>query len=818
MKKLMSLILSLALFMNPMMVFAQEQEDSITIYHTNDLHGYVTSSDSTIGLGKIASLKEMKADSILVDAGDATQGLPIASLSKGADIISLMNTAGYDVMAVGNHEFDFGIDNLLKNKSLATFPMLGANVSYNGDSVLESSTVVERGEYKIGFFGLVTKDTATSTNPSGIQGVAFADEIKTAREQVEYLESQDVDAIVGIVHCGEQSGGASTTAQDIAQDVAGIDVLIDGHSHKEENEAVTNKETGETTLIVQTGSNGAKVGELTLTFEENGEVNAAETLLGVENVANIEENAAVKAQLEEINASLSEKLSVEIAQSDMTLWAGSLGDGIAITRVVETNLGDLVADAFKAKAQEIAGNSLPVVAVENGGGIRGKFSNGSITQGDLVTAFPFSNTVVLKTVTPKDLYGIMQEGASYLDGQDPRTGMLLQLANSGSFMQVSGMQVVYNSQAASVESITLDGQTTPLDPEDTTTKIMLATNNYVADSKLPGIEKYAEAGSELETIQEYLQKADLRQYHQTQGRIQFTGSEYKPKDYQATVQILDKEGQPFANQSVQFMVDGTESMEARTDAKGYALLTLEDGSHSVRLKSGTEEVYVDNYSGFGIIEGNYRGSFPVLGTSATPEEEIPSEEETTILSNASGVKVEIPASVAEGMELIVARIYEGLDNIKAAITKLVKIDGDKIAVYDLAFTKNGSDYDFNKQFEAKVMIPVPEDWDPESLALYYYSDETNTATEIACQIKNGFVEFNTDHFSYYVLVQKDNGKEDPDQTQKPESSTEDKKEDPKTEEGSKTSEQTNSTLYVLLLAVSGVVLILIGKYLNKKDK
>lgn len=817
MKNLKNIVLSLGicleLLVQPLFVFAQENQE-ITIYHTNDMHGYVTASEDVVGLGKIATLKAMDPNSILVDAGDATQGAPLASLSKGADIISLMNTAGYDVMAVGNHEFDFGIENLLQNKDLANFPILGANVSYNGNSVLESSAIIERGGYKIGFFGLVTKDTATSTNPSGIQGVTFADEIETAQEQVTYLESQNVDAVIGIVHCGEQSGGASTTAQDLAQEVAGIDVLIDGHSHKVENDKVKNQETGEETLVVQTGCNGASVGELALTFDENGEVNATETLLDVGSVANIEENAAVQAQLAQINAALSDELNVEVAQSDTTLWAGSLGDGVTITRVVETNLGDLVADAFQAKAKEIAGDSFPVVAVENGGGIREKFPNGSITQGDLVTAFPFSNTVVLKVVTPKDLYEIMQEGASCLDGQDPETGMLLQLANSGSFMQVSGMKVIYNSEAASVQSITLDGQTTPLDPNDATTQILLATNNYIADSKLADIAKYAEAGGELETIQEYLQKADLSQYRQTQGRIQFTGSEYEPGDYQATLQILDQNHQPFTNQTVQFVVDGRNKMEAKTDENGYVLLTLEDGAHSVRLASGTEEVYVDNYTGFGIIEGNYRGSFPVLITSDSLEEETPTQPETTILSNASGVKVEIPTLAAQGLGLEVNRVYKGIDEIKEVLSKLIAIDSDKIAVYDLSFKKDGKDYDFNQQFEAKVMIPIPEGWDPNALALYYYDEETRSATEVAFQVKDGFVEFTTNHFSYYVLAQKAQGKDH----SNAQTTEENKKEDSLTEEGSKTSTQTNTSLYVVLLAVSAVILILIGKYLNKKDK
>ncbi|WP_346775406.1 metallophosphoesterase [Faecalicoccus pleomorphus] len=141
------------------------------MYHTNDMHGYVTESEDVIGLGKIAALKASDDDAILVDAGDATQGLPIASLTKGADIIRLMNVAGYDVMAAGNHEFDFGIDILKQNVALASFPMLGANVLYNGSPLLEAQTVIQKDGHRIGFFGISTTQTATSTNPEGMQGL-----------------------------------------------------------------------------------------------------------------------------------------------------------------------------------------------------------------------------------------------------------------------------------------------------------------------------------------------------------------------------------------------------------------------------------------------------------------------------------------------------------------------------------------------------------------------------------------------------------------------------------------------------------------------
>ena len=161
----------------------------IVIYHTNDMHGAVTydAGSKCIGLDRVAAIKKETPGSILVDAGDATQGLPFASLTQGADVIDVMDAAGYDVMAAGNHEFDYGTEQFLANAARASFPILAANVYKDGHPLLESGAsngchvIIERDGKKIGFFGLTTAKTATATNPGGIAGVEFKDEIKAAK-------------------------------------------------------------------------------------------------------------------------------------------------------------------------------------------------------------------------------------------------------------------------------------------------------------------------------------------------------------------------------------------------------------------------------------------------------------------------------------------------------------------------------------------------------------------------------------------------------------------------------------------------------------
>ncbi len=639
MKKFLSaaLILCMPLSMTVSAQTAGNQEDGdavqeVIIYHTNDTHGYLSGDgEEIVGIALAAGLKESTPNSILVDAGDATQGLPLASLTKGADVIELMNLAGYDLMTPGNHEFDFGTETFLSNAQKADFPVLAANIYRNGSPLLKDvqedssgcHAVLEQNGVRIGFFGLTTADTASSTNPAGIKDLEFRDEIETAKTEINHLEKEGADVIVAMCHMGNMD--ASCTSADLADAMTGeyqdkIDIIIDGHSHTVENEETNG------ILIVQTGSGMAGIGKLTLEVRGD-EVSASEELLGPADLADIVPDAAVAEWLKQIESSQSDLLGETVGTTETTLWAGQVGV-VALTRLVETNYGDFTADAFRSAAETYlqtlgTDTDLPVIAVENGGGIRAMSPNGDITMGDLISAFPFSNTIYLKKVTPAILYEVMEVSGTALDGQDKETGMLLQQTNSGGFLQISGFTTVFNpdgEEGQKVVSITLDGQTEPLDREDTTTEIMMASNNYIMSggndyTMLADLPKYGEAGGELETVQTYLESCMkdgvLQGYAGTGNRIQMRGDGYEPKDYTASVLIADQSGEPLAGQELSYRVDGGQRQNGITDENGILQITLSDGAHGVRLADTQQEIYVDNYSGFGITVDEFREQ-PVL--------------------------------------------------------------------------------------------------------------------------------------------------------------------------------------------------------------
>ena len=161
----------------------QSEKDTV-ILHTNDVHGRIVEEKGVIGDAKLAAVIEQERaktnqTTLVVDAGDAFQGLPISNSSKGEERANILNKIGYDAMAVGNHEFDFGLDEVKKYKEILKFPLLSANTYVNGARLFEASTIVDKDKNVVGdefvVIGVTTPETATKTHPRNVQGVTFTD-------------------------------------------------------------------------------------------------------------------------------------------------------------------------------------------------------------------------------------------------------------------------------------------------------------------------------------------------------------------------------------------------------------------------------------------------------------------------------------------------------------------------------------------------------------------------------------------------------------------------------------------------------------------
>ncbi len=598
---------------------------SVVILHTNDMHGSLADTSSVIGSDRVAALKKME-NAILADGGDATQGVALASQSKGVDIIKIMNAAGYDVMALGNHEFDYGQEQLRQFLQLADFPMISANTYLNGGLLCGDgdnngeNVVIEKNGVKVGIFALTTRATETSTKPENLEGIEFRDEIETAKAQVEKLDAEGADVIVALVHMGVLGDAADCTSRELALAMKDteLDAIIDGHSHTVVNEVVEG--TGIT--LAQTGTGGANVGHMEISVADDGSVTVDETMLSRAFFENITPDPEVASVIDGLNGELSETLKQPIGTAANTLWGGSVNGKISESRSGETNLGDLICDAMIAEAKDIMPDgkkALPIVAIENGGGFRTAIPNGEMTLGSVINCLPFANAVMTKEITPAVLYTALESFVSSVTAQDKESGFLT-ASYSGSFPQIGGMSFVYDPNAetgAKLVSVTLaDG--TVLDRGDASTGIILVSNDYViGNAAFADCPAVAEGSGLTETVLAYID--DMTdggtrplELPVTEGRIKTVNND-ESRTYTARVAIKG-DGVPAALTAI---VDGKDRVTGNV-TDGVLALELSDGPHAVKLYDGQQEVYVNNYSGNGTLEdyGSLHLGWPELEYTA----------------------------------------------------------------------------------------------------------------------------------------------------------------------------------------------------------
>ena len=441
MKKLLSLLLVLCLVLSlSCTAFAAEAakplDGKTVILHSNDVHGAIDLYAAMAAMK--ADYEAQGAEVILADAGDYSQGTVYVSVNKGADAVTMMNAAGYDVATIGNHEFDYGYAQLAENMKAAKFQVLCADVlGADGKTIFDANTIIEKGGVKIGFFGLETPEAQTKANPKLIQGLKFLagadgkELYDCAAEQVADLKAKGADLVVCLAHLGIDESSEPYTSYDLAKNVKGIDFIIDGHSHS----VITSGPNGE--AIQSTGTAFANIGVITIdNATKKIESNKLEKIWHKETIDKKEVTvydyktrdetvaAAAKAIVEPIDKAYSEKFAV----SEVELNGTKAPDG---NRDSETNLGDLITDAMLWKVLADAEITVPeenVIALTNGGGIRASIGVGDVTKKDINTVLPFGNTLAVVYVKGSELLEAL-EASTYCTPEA-----------LGGFPQVAGMQ------------------------------------------------------------------------------------------------------------------------------------------------------------------------------------------------------------------------------------------------------------------------------------------------------------------------------------------------------------------------------------------
>lgn len=443
------------------------ESKGVVILHTNDVHCGFEADDFSFGAADLAAykahLEDEGYDVILVDAGDFVQGGVIGTLSDGEYPMQIMNELGYDVAVPGNHEFDYGMDTFFKLTGEAEFPYLSVNFTdlRTDEKPFQAYTIIEAEQYRIAFVGLTTPETPTSSRPSNFQdedgnfiygflgsddGTALYTAVQNA---IDAAYADGADYVFAIGHMGDYVYDDRWSSIAVFEHVSGLTGFIDGHSHSEIIGEGWDK-SGNDVWLTSTGTKLQTIGQITITPERG--VNCELINKGDYTVSTDENSAEYKAYqkmsdfIAGINEQYNELAGTVVARTDVELTVNDPETGERAVRNSETNLGDLCADAYRAKT----GADIGLI---NGGGVRANIAAGDITYGNIIDVQPFGNSLCVVEATGQQILDCLEMGAVHAPEEN------------GGFMQVSGLSYTVNTYIPSSVTTDENGNFTGVDGE-----------------------------------------------------------------------------------------------------------------------------------------------------------------------------------------------------------------------------------------------------------------------------------------------------------------------------------------------------------------
>lgn len=429
--------------------FAEAGEDTrlekdVVVLFTSDIHCGVAQGFGYAGLEAIRNQLEREGCHVLlVDNGDALQGGPLGLLTQGDAMIEMMNRMGYDIAIPGNHDFDYGMERFLSLTEAADFPFICCNFTLEGQLVFSPYIIKEFDGVKLAFVGVTTPQTLyTSTlryfqDESGnfiygfMQGNDGADLYEAVQGAVDDARSEDADYVILLGHLGHDAVAIPYTYADVLGHTSGIDAMLDGHSHDTGKVVMKNRD-GREIIRQASGSQLEGIGWLRISAADGSldtglytwsDPVPAPKLLGIEN--------EMSKVVDDAQNALGEWLDTKVGVStvEQTIYdpaaLDEYGKPLLIVRVSETNLGDLVTDAFRAQ-------SGADVAIDCAGSIRTNLPKGDITISSLLSIYPFGNHVSMRQITGQQLLDALEWGV-----KDVPRGF-------GGFLQASGLSYEFN--------------------------------------------------------------------------------------------------------------------------------------------------------------------------------------------------------------------------------------------------------------------------------------------------------------------------------------------------------------------------------------
>jgi len=428
---------------------AAEAPAHVVIMHTNDLHGQLLPRDGVGGLAEIATIIRSTRPDLIIDAGDISTGTFLSDEFKGAPTIEAMNKIGYMVGTIGNHEFDYGQAALRMMLRQAKFPVLSANLQTPIPEIKKYTIMLVKG-IRFAFIGLTTEDVKTKSHPKNVGGITVFDTVKTLEQLLPEVRKKS-DFVAAVVHLEDDE------EKRVASAFPEIRLIIGGHNHEALGPIWVDK-----TLIAKTGVAGHNVGRVDLDFADKKLTRMDAKLIPVKNV---KPDPNVTRVLEPFNNKVKLKMAEVI---------GEATEDLNYSRVSESPLADMVADAFRAEGKT-------QIAIHNIGGIRTKITKGKITWGNAFEVLPFQNTMVTMRLTGAQLKKTLERG----------------LVTSVGMVAISGIRVRFERMKPSgqrvVSTVLTDGS-----PVEDSKLYSVATNDFVLAGG-DGFTEFAEGTDILDT-------------------------------------------------------------------------------------------------------------------------------------------------------------------------------------------------------------------------------------------------------------------------------------------------------------------------------
>jgi len=411
------------------LVLAAEKE--IVVLSINDFHGSLAPSGKNVGAAKLVdAIKTEKAKNpegiIIVSAGDNYQGSAMSNLLYGEPVSAMFKEMGLELSAVGNHEFDWGIDRITKWAEDGGFTFVCTNIYDKRTNQpvdwAEPFVIIEKMGIKVGFIGLATPETAYKALKANVENYEFRDPVETIKEWVPKIKDAGADIIIALTHLGafqDKEGNISGEAAALSE-VDGVEAVISAHTHQSVSGLVNGKP------LVQAYYNGRSVAKLTFVFDENNKLVSAEPFLDdlYKRPDTLKDDANTLAIYNKYNEELKSVLGKILGKTTVTLdhdrYAGP------------SLLGEWACEIMKDKVGV-------QIAMTNGGGLRVPIPAGDITAGILYEVMPFDNTLYTMKLSGADVkanieHGIMNEDIGWV--------------------QIAGVRVTYDPKAEAGKRIT----------------------------------------------------------------------------------------------------------------------------------------------------------------------------------------------------------------------------------------------------------------------------------------------------------------------------------------------------------------------------